>query len=163
MKRLFLPLFALAFLFAFAVPAFSGDYNHEEAKLKITIPDTWKVEEEEGLFVASSPDGEAAVVLTMIEAEGVEAGIKAAVEQIETQYKDLKYDDPVETKINGLDVWGFDGSGLLKETNSKCSFSIALIVSPSGKIMFFHCVISENVKDKYDKDVDKIIESIKPL
>ena len=93
MKRIFTALFILSLLIA--VPAFAAVKTIENAVLSISLPDGWKVVDEnnagDGIYSYNNTDDSAAIVVMVKSASGLTS--KEFAEKVAAEYKDTKAED----------------------------------------------------------------------
>lgn len=143
--------------------AFAAVFPHEEAKVEITIPDTWKVEPK-GDELHAEVKGETAaddliLIFSIVKGEDLVATIESSTKELEKQFGELKTEKTTEIELNGMKTYCED----CKSADGKYSVSLAMIQTPANKFMLVYYAASPEAEKKYEKDVTDILQSIKPL
>ncbi len=162
MKKVFnFGILLVAFLAIISYQSKATEYPHEEGKVKITIPDTWKVEINEETLTASTQDGTISLVFSIIEANTLDAALDEVDKQMATEFQEVKIGEPEEIEINGMSAVSYDGSATTDGTTIYIGGS--LIMTPSNKVLFIFAAAAPDAMEKYEKDIEAIANSIKPL
>jgi len=153
---------------ALAVSVRAGDFKlpDDNPVASFTIPASWGPSEYEDGVEAILDDGS---IYIAVEAADISSSKDVSSAMIES----LKYltkkgvtvnSDSVkqtEAKLNGMDVVDIKWEG--KDSDGECEVSLAIVVVTAKKGLLLTYWGSPEAKKKYDKDLQAIAESIKPL
>ncbi|GMV44413.1 MAG: hypothetical protein AMXMBFR64_61290 [Myxococcales bacterium] len=138
--------------------AAAEEFNHP-AGFKLWVPDGWTHEAEGEALQATDPDEEVTFGFIVLDnASDIEAALKGLDEELGKVIKDLKAEEPSETKINGLDAVVVDAKGKIEGT--AVDVGVALIAK-GGKVMLVFGAVESSKAKKHDAAIEKIIKSIK--
>lgn len=142
--------------------ALAKTYPHGDAKVSITIPDSWKVETEENSLTANSPDESVVLLFMVVEATDTDEALKALDKELDKVVKNVKTDGkPEEITVNGMKGVVIDGTG--KVDGQKVDLGLLVLSTKSGKVLFGLGFGETGKYKKHEADVEKIFKSIKPL
>jgi hypothetical protein len=125
----------------------------------ITFPSDWNQTTGDNYISAVSGDGQAYSML--VSAEGVadkEAGIKKVKEGLENYLKDVKYDEPSETKGGAVVV---TGTGKGKKAGVDVVFATGLFDAGKGQMVGVAFVVDSKIENYYKETVRSICQSIR--
>jgi len=127
--------------------------------LGITFPSDWKQKTGDNYISAVSGDGQAYAMLVAAEAgTDKKAAIKKLKEGLEGYLKDVKYDEPSETK-GGADV--ITGTGKGKKSGVDVVFAVGLFDAGKGQLVGAAFVVDSKIEDHYKATIKGICETIR--
>lgn len=172
MKKFSLVLVAIFVLVLSFGQAFAATYKHADAKVEFSVPDTWKVEQAEGVFTIEAKGETEADNISMqfeaVKAEDITKTMEEAekeiskwlVEKFGKEKSVLKEEGKLaELKLNGMDAI----SQLFTCNDGKFAVEITIIVTPAKKFMALYYYASVEAEKKHEKEIGEIVNSIKPL
>jgi hypothetical protein len=125
----------------------------------ITFPADWNQRTGDNFVSAVSGDGQAYAMLVAIDKPAdKEAGIKKLKEGIESFLKDVKYDDPSETKGGATVV---TGTGTGKKAGVGVVFATGLLDAGNGQLVSATFVVDSKIEDYYKETVRGICQTIR--
>ena len=125
----------------------------------ITFPSDWNQKTGDNYISAVSGDGQAYSMLVAL--EGVadkEAGIKKVKEGLENYLKDVKYDDPSETKGGAVVI---TGTGKAKKAGVDVVFAAGVFDAGKGQLVGAAFVVDSKIEDHYKETVRGICQTIR--
>jgi hypothetical protein len=125
----------------------------------ITFPSDWNQITGDNYISAVSANGQAYAML--VTAEGVtdkEAGIKKVKEGIEKYLKDVKYDEPSQTKGGAVVI---TGTGKGKKAGVDVVFAVGLFDAGNGQLVGAAFVVDSKVENYYKETVRGICQTIR--
>ena len=134
------------------VPTTPGDAG-------ITFPSDWNQKTGDNCISAVSGNGQAFSMLVTL--EGVadkKAGIKKVKEGLEDYLKDVKYDEPSETKGDAVVI---TGTGKAKNAGIDVGFVVGLFDAGKGQLVGAAFVVDSKIEDHYKATVRGICETIR--
>jgi len=162
MKRMILFVTIVA-LFTLTTGATSSTYVYPEkaSVFSITFPDEWQVESEEALLHASPADESIYFgVWALMEADSLDAALKALDESLADYLTELELGDPEEVEINEITFLTVNGQGKIPE-GDLVNVSVALF-SPEEKTVFIALYFgTPEAEEKHEETLTKVIQSIK--
>lgn len=162
MKKLILSLAALA---ALTIPLIAKEYKlpKEGGVFSITFPDKWTVTYEDESVDALSPDEAVEIYAQTDDAETIEESVKESVKYLTEQGVELDIDSQKETdgEHNGMKMGSLVWKG--KDKDGDCTVSLVFLqVTEETTITLIYWATDEMVK-KHQKDINGVIESMKPV
>ena len=131
-------------------------HNFDEGGLIIWYPSNWKVTEHQLHFLMPKSE-ELSVQLEIVEAPDFDAAVKISTIELKAMFPDDMNSEITETVVNGMQVRG------MQKTSDKRRAKYFILQSPSGKYVKIYCIAGKDILSKYEADIDKIIENLKPL
>jgi len=125
----------------------------------ITYPDDWNQKTGDNYISAVSKDGHAYSMLVTL--EGVadkQAGAKKVKEGLENYLKDVKYDEPSETKGGAMVI---TGTGKGKKAGVDVVFAAGLFDAGKGHLVGVAFVADAKMEDHYKETVRGICQTIR--
>lgn len=157
---------AVVLFIALSIQAISKDQKFTDANLVVSFPSTWTIEQDNGVVVSTVDNEDISIVFTIIESEDLDKALEAGMVEIRKQYTDLKLDEVKEETLDNVTVIYTDGKGKLTGDNGKLvnvELTIALVPGSNSKFLFIHGVATPDALDKFSKDIEFILKSIKPI
>ena len=157
-------LLTLIFLAATLLPAstFAKTYPHEEAKVQVDIPDTWKVEIEDDTLQATAPKDAAGLVFSIVEAKELAAALESLEKELSSIVKDMKaLGEPEKVKFNGMEGYTINGKGKIEGVD--VDLGVMILKAPSGKVIVVLGFTSSKSTEKQDAAIEGIFKSLKPM
>jgi hypothetical protein len=124
----------------------------------ITFPDDWKQKMGEKSISAVSEDGQAYSMLVSLEGADKEAAIEKVKKGLEKYLKDVKYDDPSETKGGAVVV---TGTGQGKKAGVDVVFATGLFDAGKGDLVGLAFVVDSKIEDQYKETIRGICQTIR--
>lgn len=155
---------SLAVLVLVALLAAAETYRNEEAGLSIWLPDDWKVSTEvASSVIAEAPDKGVFAELSVLEGlETLAAGKAALPDEIREMAEDYKALGPgADAQRNGLQFFFLEGRGTIEGVQTH--ISAALIATPKKKVCLLTVGCPPPLIAKYEKDIGRIVQSLKAL
>ncbi|MBF0544677.1 MAG: hypothetical protein HQM08_09595 [Candidatus Riflebacteria bacterium] len=174
MKRIFIVSVFFVMCVLLSSPVFAVNKfvypDQKNPMFEITFPDTWKTDfDDKGVLHAYPENWEVYWIMTV--AEGGDKGNtkteEAMTKQINEWIKDYKYEEKAkEFKINDIDFWVWDGTGIDNYKDSKTfgkPVSVEYCEFEPKEGTVGHIVSFEDPANtkKYSEDMKSIMESIK--
>lgn len=163
MKRLTSAL-ALWVLLLMSDMVWAGEYfypNSSQPLFSVTIPDSWKVEPQEGLLHAAPPDESLYLGFWAMEKPDMDAVGNAVSGIVDEVVKGFKINNEDDMEINGVHFFFFEGNGRDPDNGSPLNASVALF-SPDGQNF---CVVlyfgSPEAERTHEQTLIGIIQSIR--
>jgi hypothetical protein len=155
-----LAFFIVAFVMA-AAPAHAGTKTHRASQIEFWIPDAWKVEgEDKDQLTVTDPKGQVGLVFMIRDGKDIKATLDKLDEVINKLAKDVKIvGKPTKTTLNSLETVVVDGTG--KVDGKPVELSVMVVKTPNGKYLAILGVLEPAVKKKHEKDLLKILGSLK--
>src|SRR4029077_10481223 len=125
----------------------------------ITFPSDWNQKTGDNYISAVSKDGQACSML--VANDGVadkQTGIKKVKEGLEDYLKDVKYDEPSETKGGAVVI---TGTGKAKKAGVDVVFATALFDAGNGKLVGAAFVVDAKMDDYYKETIRGICQTIR--
>ena len=125
----------------------------------ITFPADWKQKTGDKYISAVSGDGQAYSMLVAL--EGVadkQAAIAKVKKGLENYLKDIKYDEPSETKGGAIVV---TGTGKGKKAGTDVVFATGLFESGKGQLIGAAFVVDGKIEDHYKETIKGICQTIR--
>jgi len=125
----------------------------------ITFPADWNQRTGDNYISAVSGDGQAySMLVTLDGVANKEAGIKKVKEGLENYLKDVKFDEPSETKGGAMIV---TGTGKGKKAGVDVVFAAGLFDAGEGQLVGAAFVVDSKIEDYYKETVRGICQTIR--
>jgi hypothetical protein len=125
----------------------------------ITFPSDWKQKTGDNYVSAVSGDGQAySMVVTFEGVANKEAAIKKVKEGLERYLKDIKFDDPSETKGGAAVI---TGTGKGKKAGVDVVFAAGIFDAAKGQLAGAAFIVDAKIEDHYKETVRGICETIR--
>lgn len=154
----------LAVVLACCVPGVSlaEVLTHPEAKIEITVPDTWKQSQDGNMLKVETADGEMAILFMVLEQAEKDKVLEAIDKSLEAKLGEIKWENDGNSKpeeINGMkgEIW----NGTAKE--GKFQVECISLDTPSDKNLGIYWFDTPESEKKYAKDIETIVKGLKPL
>jgi hypothetical protein len=125
----------------------------------ITFPSDWNQKTGDNYISAASRDGQAYSMVVIL--EGVadkQAGIKKVKEGLENHLKDVKYDEPSETKGGAVVI---TGTGTGKKAGVDVVFAVGFFDAGKGQHVGAAFVVDSKMEDYYKETIRGICQTIR--
>ena len=125
----------------------------------ITFPADWNQKTGDNYISAVSGDGQAYSMLVSL--DGVadkQAGIKKVKAGLENYLKDVKYDEPTETKGGAMVI---TGTGKGKKAGVDVVFAAAVFDAGKGQLVGAAFVVDSKIEDHYKETVRGICQTLR--
>ncbi|OGM05935.1 MAG: hypothetical protein A2008_02195 [Candidatus Wallbacteria bacterium GWC2_49_35] len=152
--------------------AFAATYKHSDAKFELSVPDTWKVSNEDGNFRIEAQGDTAADNIVMdfeaVEAEDLSATMEEGMKWISKEMVEMFGEEKGVLKESGemseIKIGGMDAINQLFTCNDgKYAVDITIFITPSKKFMALYYYATVEAEKKHEKEISDIIKSIKPI
>ena len=158
-------LLSLAALAVMVIPVAATEYKlpKKESIFSVKFPDSWKVTQEGDSVEAFSGDEAVAIWMQTDDASTIDDSMKANIEYLNEQgvKLDQKTRKDTEGEHNGMPMSTVSWKGT--DAESDCSVSLIFLhPTEDTAITMLYWATEEEVK-KNAKDIDSVIESMKPL
>lgn len=125
----------------------------------ITFPSDWNQKTGDNYISAVSGDGQAySMLLTLEGIADKQAGIKRAKDGLEGYLKDVKYDEPSETKGGAVII---TGTGKGKKAGVDVVFAAGIFDAGKGQLVGAAFVVDSKMEDHYKETVRGICQTIR--
>jgi hypothetical protein len=125
----------------------------------ITFPADWKEKTGEGYISAVSGDGQAYSMLVVLDGvTDAKDGIKKVKGGLENYLKDIKYDEPTETKKGAHVV---TGTGKAKKAGVDVVFAAAVFDAGKGQLVGAAFVVDAKIEDHYKETIRGICQTLR--
>ena len=148
-------------------PAGAAKKSNEEAVIRkdgkpivgVTFPSDWNQKTSENCISAVSGDGQAyAMFVTLEGVSDKQVAIKKVADGLENYLKDIKFDEPSETK-GGATVT--TGTGKAKKSGVDVVFATGIFDAGKGQFVGAAFVVDSKIEDYYKETVGGICQSIR--
>ncbi len=157
MKRLITAVAVFAVLLTSSI-AFAGEWTHP-CGFKFWLPEEWETVEVEGVFVATDPGDEVEITFILIEdCADLDAAYKLVKKELEEEITDLEVEEATKAKVNGIDMWWFEGDG--KVEGHEVELGMAIYDAGDSVLLVYGGVLKDGWKD-HDDEIWKILKSVK--
>jgi hypothetical protein len=127
--------------------------------LGVTFPADWNQTTGDKYISAVSPDGQAySMFVTDAGVADKQAGVKKVKEGMENYLKDIKYDEPSETKGGATVV---TGTGTAKKAGVEVVFAVGLFEADKGQLVAAAFVVDAKNDEYYKETVRGICQTIR--
>ncbi len=162
MKKILLTITALA---ALTSPLFAKEFKlpKEDAVFSIKLPEKWEITYEDESVDAVSPDGAIEIYAQTDNAETIEDSVKESIDYLTGEGVKLKPDTEhkVDGEHNGMKMATIGWKGTDKDGD--CSVSLIFLqVSEDTTMTLIYWATDDMVK-KHEKDINKVLDSMKSL
>lgn len=139
------------------------DFPKAAAQLTFTLPDTWKVDFEDGEIMATPTKDDDSVIVQVMELEAgldsFDAAVKEAKETM-SDFKKMKYDEMQKGEKDGLGIAILNAEG--EDEDGKAFINLVLLAKPGTKnFILLTCISSKEGSDKYGPAISGMIGSLK--
>jgi len=124
----------------------------------VTFPENWMQKTGDNFVAAASKDGQAYAILASLGAADRDAGIKKVKASIENHLKDIKFDDPSETKGGALIV---TGTAKGKKAGVDVVFAAGVFEAAKGQLVAAAFVVDSKMDDHYKETVRGICQTLR--
>ena len=125
----------------------------------ITFPADWKQKTGDNYISAVSGDGQAYSMFAIIDgAADTKAGSKKVKEALDNYLKDIKFDEPTETKAGTIVT---TGTGKGKKAGTDVVFATAVFDAGEGRLVGAAFVVDSKIEDHYKATVRGICETLR--
>jgi hypothetical protein len=127
--------------------------------LGVTFPADWNVKTGNNYISAVSPDGHAYSMF--VAATGItdkQAGVNKVKDGLENYLKDIKFDDPSETKGGATVV---TGTGKAKKAGADVVFAVGVFEAAKGQLVGAAFVVDSRIDEHYKETVRGICQTIR--
>jgi predicted Zn-dependent protease len=157
MKKLL--IFAAALVAAGAISAVW--YPHPDSGITVDIPKSWKVDGTKNSLQASSKQGNAFVVMRVMNDEKADAALAHLDEQLGTLLQNIQHGASEQLELNGLQAHWTEGTGDMNGT--AVEFDVVVVATPSGKYLLVIGMVAKEAAKKEHKGITRILRSVKPI
>ncbi len=159
MKKLSLALFLTILLPASLASA--KTYPHDEAKVSITIPDSWKVETDSNNLTAKTTDESAFLSFLILDAGDVDKATAEIDKELDKVMKNVDVKPGKELTINGMKSYIAEGTG--EVDGAKVDIGVVVLSTKSGKILLGLGFGAIGKYETHQDEITGIFNSIKPI
>jgi uncharacterized protein YcfJ len=125
----------------------------------ITFPSDWNQKTGDNYISAVSGDGQAySMLITLDGVSDKQVGIKKVMEGLENHLKDVKYDEPSETKGGAVVI---TGTGKGKKADVDVVFAAGIFDAGKGQLVGTAFVVDSKIEDYYKETVRGICQTIR--
>ncbi len=125
----------------------------------ITFPADWNQKTGDNYISACSGDGQAySMLVTLDGVADKQAGVKKVKEGLENYLKDIKFDDPSETKGGAVFI---TGTGKAKKAGVDVVFAACLFDAGKGQLVGAAFVVDAKIEDHYKETVRGICQTLR--
>jgi hypothetical protein len=125
----------------------------------VTLPSDWNQKTSENCISAVSGDGQAyAMFVTLEGVSEKQVAIKKVMEGLENHLKDVKYDEPSETKGGAAVI---TGTGKGKKAGVDVVFAAGVFDAGKGQLVGAAFVVDSKIEDHYKETVRGICQTIR--
>lgn len=127
--------------------------------LGITFPTDWNLRTGDNYISGVSGDGQAySMIVTLEGVADKEAGIKKIKAGLDKYLKDIKYDEPSETKGGAVVI---TGTGKAKKAGIDVVFATGLFDAGTGQLVGAAFIVDAKIEDHYKETIRGICETIR--
>jgi hypothetical protein len=124
----------------------------------ITFPADWQQKTGDNYISAVSKDGQAYAMLATLEQADKKAAIKRIQAGLEGYLKDMKFDDPTETKRGAMVI---TGTGKGKEKGVDVVFAAAIFEAAKGQLVGAAFIVDAKMDDHYKETITGICQTLR--
>ena len=162
MKLRFTHLLVLALVLVLPCLVSAKTLTHEAGKFSVDIPETWKDKVDGDVLLVTAPDDSISIVMSLIDPKELDKACDVIETAVAKEIGDVTWDNEGKAKeetFNGLNytMW----TGTAKE--GKIIVSCDAIDTPAEKTLLCYWFEAKETQAKWQADVDKIVNGIKPL
>ncbi len=136
-------------------------FTHKEAGVQLTIPGGWFYEQDGNNITFYPEQKDFVVSITIHELSSIDKIIDALIEDLSKSYSSIDLSDPKDDEINGLKGWEIHGTA--KADGVDISIDYGIYATPTDKIMEIGAVAAVDTFEKYKKEIETILNGIKPI
>ena len=145
-----------------AAPLSAEELNHNEARVKVWIPDGWTQEADEQSLIINDPAEEVMVVFLVVEGSKIETALDAMEQELASIVENVTSEgEPQEVELNGMPAIVLDGKGTVE--GEAVDLGIAVLRTPADKALLVFAIAKSSAVAKHEKTIEKILSGIKPL
>jgi hypothetical protein len=160
MKKL---MYLFIFVLILNLKGFSQEIFKDEASgIQVTVPAGWYYETKDNTILFYPEDKDFYVSLATHEVESAEKLVKELFDELSKSYTDIKMDDPKDDEQNGMKGWSLTGTAKTKD-GVDVIIVYGMYATPKDKILELGAVGTQDIIKKYEKQIDVIDKSIKPI
>lgn len=154
---------ALAFMLIPASLAGAKTYPHEPAGVSVDVPDKgWKVDGDDNSLQVSSDDDLVSLTFAILEdANALDRAMDAIEKELAKTMTDIKMGKVEELTHNGMR--GVVSDGTAKIEGAGVELGIMVLETPKKKMLLVMGIGAQGKMTKHEKDVERILGSIKPM
>lgn len=162
MKRFFYMTLVMALCCLVPSQLAATTLTHAGAQVEITVPDTWKSNQDGDVITITAPDDAMSLVFMILNPKEADKALEEVDNELEKTIGTIKWDNEGNSKpeeINGMkgEFWG----GTAKE--GKFQVECYSLDTPSGKKLGVYWFDTPESEKKYEKDIETIVKGLKPM
>jgi hypothetical protein len=162
MKKTNLTLLVFLFLALSQIVFAQETFEDKASGVQITVPAGWYYEAGEKDLTIYSPNKELGIILTVKEFKEIDKALDQLVKDLQDGFKNIDMGKPEESETNGMPTLTLAGTA--KNSNDVDVVIVySLILTPKEKILELGAVGTPETIKKYEKQIDEIDKSLKPL
>jgi hypothetical protein len=146
---------------ALVAPAAAETIKIPDAALEVWYPERWNVERANGTVTITAPGDDVALSFVTVPGEKLDDALAALDAQLGRLATDIQSGKPSETTINGMKAVVVDGKGKVK--GRRVDLSVALVLRPGKKVMMMLGFVESSKLKSYERELTKIVTSMRPL
>lgn len=161
--RIFFFVFLFSFITSFYCQAQqkNNTYTYQAAQIEFWYPNNWEISEEEKVITLQTMEGALSMTFSIMQANDLEKALIELESVVHTQLSNPTITtEPQIVKLNQLDGVMMEISGTMNGKTVR--FGVFIIDSPQN-ILLVLGIGQEKVLNKYNKELNKIIQSIKAI
>lgn len=136
-------------------------YTYQAAQVQFWYPSEWKIDEAEKLVTVQSPDDALNINFSIMQASEMEAAMVELESIVQTQLANPSFTtEPEIIQLNGMEGVMAELSGTIDGANIR--MGVFIIDSPQNVLLILG-MGKEIAMNKYNKELQKIIQSIKAI
>ena len=136
-----------------------GDHSIAAARIKVWIPQNWAIESDRDSLTANDPKEESLVSFIVFDASVFDTVIDTMDEELRKMMTKIRNNGEAQrTNINGMPAVVQDGTGRIDDQN--VDWGIAIIKTPSKKVMMVMAIMETSKAKKHQPNIDKIMQSL---
>jgi hypothetical protein len=160
--------FFSVFLFSFICLSFStqaqlkrNSYIYQAAQVQLSYPEGWQMDEVDKVATLQNMEGDLSVSFSVMQASKMEEALMELETVMKTQLSNPEIiSEPKIIEMNGMEGVVMEMQGMMK--GMQVQLGVFIIDSPHNVLMVLGMGEKKSLT-AYNKELDKIIKSIKPI
>jgi len=142
--------------------SFQSERVHEEAQVRIWVPDHWRVHDGAGnLIVMHDPRDEVSIMFAVVEGEDLLTALLAVTEGVLDEVDDVRLvGSPQAANFNGMDALLQDGKGVVDGVD--VDLSVGVVLTPADKFLLIVGAAESGALERHADTVLAILNGLKP-
>lgn len=143
--------------------SFQNERVHQEAQVRIWVPDRWRVHSgADSVMVMSDPHGEVSIMFAVVEGEDLLGALLAVTEGVLDEVDDVRLSgSPQSASFHGMDALLQDGAGVVRGVD--VDLSVGVVLTPADKYLLIVGVADSGALPRHADTLLAILEGLEPF